>query len=555
MNEVEVSSRLDPIGHAGGFPVVNGSPLSDTLIVGSQPINEVAAQLSRWVDRARGASSQGLFDRGFYTPPDNPFDEMTAALTSVENDDIVGGVAEVTEAFAFQGVKWEGHDPDEADIFNQISRDIDLDAVIRAMWQQLYAVSQFVVATRWGWKEYTVRGKTENGQKRKKRYYLYVPVAVHVIDSRKVIPVGHTALGPQGLAWNGTNQERDHWYAVKRREAYDPVMEQFFIGHYTPPKEEEGELNALGVDTKNLLVMNPDLVWRHTLTKPDYERFAPVRLKSVFRHLDLKQQLMNSDRAMLIGAANYILLIRKGSETYPAKSEELQNLKENYNFIAKLPVIISDHRMEVDIIAPKTDFVLQSERYNMLDQRILTRLLGTLSIGNSGQRNETNVTLSRAVARNMENRRHMLKRSLEKEFARRIYEHPFNATKFDGGEEPNLTYTPRNVALDIDAAMVQAIVGLRTQRELSRETILEHFGFDQDVEAQRREIEEERYDHIFKTHTPFDSPEGDPNMTGRQGGRPVGGGSSSGDATTPRTQTEGGNPSTTASEEGTEDDE
>ena len=55
-----------------------------------------------------------------------------------------------------------------------------------------------------------------------------------------------------------------------------------------------------------------------SLTKPDYERFAEIRLKSLFAILDLKRQLMAADRASLIGAANYILLIRKGEKDAPA---------------------------------------------------------------------------------------------------------------------------------------------------------------------------------------------------------------------------------------------
>jgi hypothetical protein len=538
-NEVSATSTISPNGRVEEWPAINATALSDSLVLNDPAMREIAGQLSRWVDRARSASSQGMFDRGKYTPPDNPYDEMEAALTAVQEDDIVGGVAEVTEGFAFQGVKWEGGDPDEVDVYNQLSRDLDLDSVIRRMWQQLYGISQFVVATRWGIRDYHVRGKTEDGNKRRKKFTIYAPTSVHILDSRKVVPVGHGPLGGDLLAWCATRGEVSHWHDARAKRVFDPIMEEFFVGQYVPDAQEEAELALLGVDTKNLLVMNPELVWRHTMTKPDYERFAPVRMKGVFKLLDLKQQLINSDRAMLIGAANYILLIRKGSDDMPAKGEELRNLKENYNFIAKLPVIISDHRLEVDIIAPKTDFVLQQERYDLIDTRILMRLLGTLSLGSRGQRNETNVTLSRAVARNMENRRHMLKRFIEREVGRRVYEHPLNARAFDGTEEPNLVYTPRNIALDVDAAMVQAIMALRTQREISRGTILEHFGFDQSVEAQRREMEEDVYDDIFKTAVPFSSPQ----LQGGQGGRPQGGGDSPNNGV-PKDQTTKGNPST-----------
>lgn len=538
-SEIEVSSNVLEVG---GYPVINHTGLSDTFVTSSGDVREIAEKLSRWVDNARAASTRhGMFDRGAYTPPANVYDEMRAARHALEYDDIVGGVAEITEAFAFQGVKFESEEPDEADIFNQIARDLNLDAHLRKMWREEYATSQSVTAMVMGRKSYKVRGKNEDGNQRRKKYDdLVVPVQLSVLDSTKVVPVGTSPLGPQMLAWCSTAGEVDWFRRARSGEVIDPQMLQFFIGTYTPGPVEEAELTKLGVDTKNLLVMNPSLVFRHTLTKPDYERFAPVRLKGVFRQLDLKQQLMAADRAMLVGAANYILLIKKGDKEHPATPEEMSNLKQNYNFIAKLPVIISDHRLEIEIIAPKVDHTLQQDRYDLIDTRLLARLLGTLSLGGRGQRNETNVTLSRAVAKSMENRRHMIKRTIEERIVRPIIQ--ANSEQFKS--EPNLVFVPRNIALDVDAAMVQAIVSLRTQRELSRESVLELFGFDQAIEAQRRELEEKVYDDIFKTHTPFDSPMGDPHQNGAQGGRPQGGGQSSGDTTKPKARTANGNPKT-----------
>lgn len=544
-NVVEASSSLQV---HGGYPVINHSGLPDTLISGDESMREIAGKLSRWIDNARSASTRtNLFDRGAYVPPDNVYDEMLAARKAVVNDDMVAGVHEITESFALQGVKWEGPSPDEADVFNQINQNINLDNVIRSMWKEVYTYSQFVAATIWDYRTFKVRGRTKDGHKRKKEYTVYCPVKVAILDSTKVVPIAHGPLGTPLLAWCSTNQEVENWLRAKRGERVDPLMEQFFVGTYEPDPAEKAELTKLGVDVNNLLVLNPGMVWRHTTTKADYERFAPVRMKSIFKLLDLKQQLINADRAMLIGAANYILVVRKGTDDLPAKEPELKNLKENFKFIAKMPVIISDHRLEVEIVAPKQDFTLQGDRYDLIDQRILMRLLGTLSLGSKGQRNETNVTLSRAVGRNMESRRHMIRRDLEEHLARSVYNHPRNIGVFDEGEEPNLVFVPRNIALEIDAAFIQAMMGLRQQQEISRETILEYFGLDQEAEAQRRVMEEEQYDDIFKTIVPFASPDaqpGTPDQTGRQGGRPAGGGESSRDPKKATNRTSQGNTST-----------
>jgi hypothetical protein len=103
-------------------------------------------------------------------------------------------------------------------------------------------------------------------------------------------------------------------------------------------------------------------------------------------------------------------------------------------------------------------------------------------------------------------------------------------------------YTPRNITLGFDAALMQGIMSLRTQREISRETILEYVGLNQETEAMRLENEEELYDDIFKTAVPFNSPANQPGMTpngtppssqstGAEGGRPVGGGTAPKNAT------------------------
>lgn len=504
--EVEASSELGSVINMSGLATDEitkyGSTGNSPYLAEGASMREVATALSRWVDNARSATGRtGMFDRGAFTPADNPYEEMRAARNAVKYDSLVASVAEVTEAFAFQGVKWEGEDADEADVFNQLSRDMNLDALVRSMWREEYTYGQVVAAKIWGWREYTVRGKTKNGNSRKKKYRIWAPVQIRVLDSAKVVPVGTGPLGGERLAWQATAGEIGYYQTAYTGEVIDPLMLAFFQGTYNPGFEEATELAALGVDTSRLLAMSPEFVFRHTLTKPDYERFADVRLKSCFSLLDLKRQLMQSDRANLIGAANYILLIRKGDKDSPAQQEEIQNLKENYNFIAKLPVIISDHRLSIDIIAPKTDHTLDGSKYDTLDSRLLSRLLGTLSLGGKGQRNETQETISTAVARVMENRRHMLKRTLELEIARAIVEHPRNAGVFE--TEPNLVYSPRNIALSLDQAYVNALLALRTQREISRETILEFFGLDEATEAQRMEMEAEFFDDIFKTEIPY----------------------------------------------------
>jgi hypothetical protein len=586
--EIEVTSGLSE-----QYEIRNFSDVNTEVLQQDPQFRTLAKELARWADNLRSSQQRGsMFDRGAFTPPNNPYDEMRSARVALEVDDIVSGVGDITESFAFQGMKWESTEGDEADVFNQWAGEINMDGVLRRMWREEYTLSQVIVAMTWGWKEYTVRGRvvSENaeeehneerlaqatdqqlgvptlpdkpkrpkGRKRRKKYRLYVPTSMSVLDATKVVPVGHSPVGPEKLAWCASKAEMGYWKDVQEGRIVDLTMESFYLGQYIPPQEEADRLRRLGVPTDRLLLLNPENVFRHTLTKGDYEAWPQLRMKSIFGLLDLKRQLVNADRASLIGAANYILLVKKGTDDRPATQSEVDNLKENYNFIAKMPVIISDHRLEIEIIAPKIDLTLQQDKYDVLDTRILMRLLGTLSLGSRGQRNETQGTLSHAVARMMENRRHMMKRAIEQHVAKAITEHPFNKTgdKKTIEEEPNLVFLPRHVTLGFDAALLQAMLSLRTQREISRETILEQFGLDQATEAMRMEHEEELYDDIFKTQIPFAAAginqpgqpgqqpgkgdTGDPTANGRQGGRPLGGGQPSKDATKARPKTGNGN--------------
>lgn len=560
--EVEVASDLSlhdgrPLG------VMNTTMVSTGEIAGDPQVQKLAREISRWVDDTRTPSRGGMFDRHTYTPPNNPYDQMRSARHAVLEDDIVGGIADVTESIAFSGgLKWEAEDADDADVFNQIAADLNLDNTIRTMWREAFTLDQFVAVKLWGYSDYTVRGTTTKGNQRKKRYRVWCPQRITILNSEHVVPIGVGPLRDDALAWNANPSEIFNFEAADRGDVIDPLMTEFFTGLYTPGDAEKVELSSWGVYGERLLAMNPAWVFRHCHNRPDYAKFPDLRMRSVFPLLDLKRQLMASDRAALIGAANYILLIRKGSDAAPATQTEVDHLKQNYNFLAKLPVIISDHRLEIDVIAPRLDFVLKQDAYDVLDNKILMRVLAAFLPPK--MRTFDPPSFNDLIATSLQNRRHMIKRTLERELAKAIVEHPKNVGLFSG--KPSLVFTPRTVSIGIDDAVMSALLALRTQREISRDTILEHLGLDEATEAQRLEYEAEFYDDIFKTQIPFASPaaggapqdaqpaDGDqtpngtpqaPAVSGGRGGRPRGGGSSTqSPASTAKPKTRNGNPST-----------
>lgn len=506
--EVEVSSDLT---YDGGKPIqiINaGTEIATGDIAKDPEVQRLAGQLSQWVQNARagaistmpgpGGGGGGMLDRNGWSWHENPYQNMRAIRDAIVYDDIMGGVAEATEALAFEGgLKWEAANPDDADIFNQMAADWNLDNVIRMMWRDCFRYDQAVVAKVWGYQSFTVRGRTAKGNARKKTYTdVWAPTRLVTLNSLQVVPIYTGPLRTDALAWQSSEVELNAYRSAVTDDApMDPLMTQFFSGTYQPGASEAARLGAWGVQNDRLLAMNPDWVFRHTTTRADYEPFAELRMRSVLPLLDLKRQLIASDRAALVGAANYILLIRKGNDNKPATRNEMEALRENYNFLAKIPVIISDHRLEIDIIAPSQDFVLQADKYDTLDNRILHRAMSSF-VGRQTAASSSS-TFEAVLAKNIQNRRHMIKRTLEREIARAIVDHPRNAGKFSS--RPSLVFTPRTVNVASDQSYMSTLFSMRQSREVSRDTILEYMGLDEATEAQRLLVEEELYDPIFKT--------------------------------------------------------
>lgn len=439
---------------------------------------------------------QALFERNEYRTPRDIFSEFRLANKLVMSDDIVSGICELTENLAIQRHKWETVDLDEEDIWRQISIDLELDQRLKEMWREAFTYSQFYVAMFWGKKTYKVQGKNpKTNVSRRKSYTLNVPISMSLLDPTRVIPVGNLMFNQERLAWIALKGEIETF-----NKQTDKILNSMFEGKYTCSQEEKGRFESMGIDTEMLMLLKKDAVWRFTLPRPAYKRWADVRLKSIFPLADLKSNLRMMDRAHLVGGTNFILVVKKGSDKIPARQQELDNLQRNVRTLARVPVLVGDHRLSVEIVTPQQDNTLLDKKWDTLDSRIGSRLLMSLAIGGDQGRRDDSLTIGRAVARGIEGRRHLLSRALEKNIV-----DPVMAKNPELKERPQHVFTPKHVALDWDANFVNLLIQLRDRGDLSRETVLEEADFNQDVEFRNREYEDEVYDKIFlkPTLVPF----------------------------------------------------
>lgn len=538
--EVETTTQQINVVYSDGTEQIEGL---------EEHIRQVAYQVQQWANSTRDSAVKSMLDRSPWEDTDNPLRQIEQARRVLEKNDIVATFEELTEALSFQGTKWESAEADLADVWNQMSAERNDDALVRKLYRETFATSQVIVACWWDRGSFPVRGKTEKGNARKKVYDLWYPRLVTVLDSRRVVPVGMLAFGQEMLAWIATAEEMEGFLKTTEDARSDEIVRRFYVDRYLPTEHERIELASLGIPTDRLILLNPELVRRHTLTRSDYERYAPVRLRPIFQLDALRQQLMEADRVALVGAANYILLVKKGDKDNPATTEEVQNVKAGFRTLAKVPVIFSDHRLSIEIITPKQDYTLNAEKYDLIDSRIIARLVNTVAQPRGASSSSSSqVSIGKTVVAALEDRRHMLRRFLETILSREVFRHPANqaALASIATTAPSFVYTPARISIDDEASIAQQIISLRTMREISRETLLERFGMDQEAEALRMAIEKEVYDDTFQSVVPFSSPgqggdagdgedpnsgEGDAPVkqgaAGVQGGRPKGGGKTS----------------------------
>ena len=492
-----------------GTIVLNETNVSTDAVWSSfQDQHPELAALTRWGQSVTGGARRGgLFERDRFVTPDRIFDQMRTAFDAASSDDVISGILETTESLAFSHARVDCEDRDEEDMWNQVVEDLYLEERMREIWRELFIVSQCYVGVLWGKKSFRVRGKTGDGHKKRKEFKdMRVPTQMTVLDPLKVVPVGNFLFGQERLAYVAEKSEApsiDDVLAGKNTS--DLAVNQLIEGRYNADRTERQRISDYsGADSTNLFLLNPLRVFRITATRPDYMRFAEVRMKSVFEILDLKHQLREMDRAHLIGGTNFIVLVKKGSDQIPAKQSEVNALASQVRGAARVPVIIGDHRIEVEIITPKTDNTLKPDRYNGLDARITARLYQMFMTGNfaAGAKGDDSLKLARVVAKGMESRRQNIGRRLEQQ----IFNVAFEINQDKLAEKPKLNYIPRTISFEFDNNMTTFMLDLRDRGDIARETLLEHVDLNQDQEARKREREEEDgLDKIFKpTIVPYD---------------------------------------------------
>lgn len=514
---------------------INESGLpDDEVIQGVRRSRQVGQELANLVEQWQQSLTQrersgtaDMFGRKQWNGAGHIFATFGKLAHAVKHDDILSTLADVTEALSYKKCRFEMTNEDQQDIWDQWAREVDLDSRLRELHREMYKFSQVNVGLWWETRTYTVRSSPVGearrmlsdeparggNRRRRKTITMRVPTAMTVFDPTKVLPVGTLMFGREQFAYCASRAEHEAFLDVEAGQSIDPTVARLLQGRWRPSVAEVHLCQELGVDPDRLWLFRPGALFRHCATRASYERFAEPRLEPALELIAMKQALRGSDYSSLQANANFIIVITKGTDTLPAKPAEIENLKEQSRVVARMPVLVGDHRLHVEIVSPPLENTMMETRWQVLDSRLVFKALRSFApIVVTSSANGTGVSeMSRVVSEGLENSRHQLVRALE----RHIFT-PVMDGSDDLDEFPTLAFLPKHITLDFKADIMNAILKLRDRGDISRETTLDELDFDQDVEVRRRARERKDYDPIFQSGTPYGSPSMNPYGTDPQ---------------------------------------
>jgi hypothetical protein len=135
-----------------------------------------------------------------------------------------------------------------------------------------------------------------------------------------------------------------------------------------------GTTRTCSAPGKTLYTLNPRMVHRTTMPKGASPYPRPP-LTANFALLEAKRLLNIMDYALLQGGTNYIVVAKQGSDKLPAQQPEIDNLTDQVRTASRTGVLVGDHRLDIEIITPKLDELLNPEKRKLIGRKLAMALL------------------------------------------------------------------------------------------------------------------------------------------------------------------------------------
>lgn len=476
-------------------------------------VNMGASHLS-----AYPSNTGSILARGKYKAPSSVFEEICLARDMAERDDDVAASIGAMLAIAFSEGFQNIH-PDEVTIslFDEVAKNADLEIVLKELYRELLIAGSFTTVTLFTRETFQFQPASAD----RLRTRQVVAPLVGVLPAEQIRVLDNDMFRNSRLAYKPVTARQEQWLkelfdpgttparkAEMRRE--DPVLAAMLVEEIPASGFDDMWIPYMGSDPatgSTLYRLNPRMVGRTSFPKGAWKYPRPPLTRD-FTLLEAKRLLNLMDWALLQGGANFLVVAKKGSDQRPALPAEIENLHGVIRRASRSGVIIGDHRLDIEIITPKLDELLNTGKRKLLARKIVGALLRipdyqeSDSAGSQGVLADVEV-MSRVIAGD----RHDIKRHVEKH----IYDEAAkrNTASFNQGAAK--LWFPK-IILQGSQYFTDLILKLRDRGDIPRKYAVEAGGFDYQAAVQQRKREKSNGDDRVMTpaQVPFSSPNAGP---------------------------------------------
>jgi hypothetical protein len=527
----EATETLPP----GRGTIVNETNLPDELV--QEAVGTYIEEHASMLGVSAGNTFQtyanrtgSLLARSNYRAPTSTIGEIVLARDLAERDDDIAAAIGAMLAVAFgEGMQHTHKDEVVLALFDEVAKHANLDSTFKELYREWLIAGSLTTVHLFTRENFQFQPE---GADRNRTRALVAPL-IGVLPAEQLRITGNDLFGTGELAYKPALGAQERWLeeffatdttaarkAEMRRE--DPVLAALLV-EQLPQKDSdpsafsvEDEDPAIG---NKLYRLNPRMVLRSTMPKGAW-RYPRPPLTADFALVEAKRLLNLMDYALLQGGSNFLVVAKKGTDQRPAMPQEVDNLRDVVRRAARSGVLVGDHRLNIEIITPDLQALLNTEKRTLVGRKLANRLLRVPEDYDQAEATKLRVELIQRVitADRLDIRRHVEK----------VYEEVVS-------RNPGLTDAARiwfpKIMLAGGQWFTDYVLKMRDRGDISRHSAVAAGGFDYEAEVQARKREKPDDRIMAPAAVPFSSPNAGPQDN--QPGRPPGASSNNGRGNAP----------------------
>lgn len=519
---------------SGRGMIVNETDLPDGIVETFIEEQATVLGLSPGNTYATYIAQGSLLTRPKFRVPTSTMEEIILARDLAERDDDVAATIGAMVALAFgEGMQNAHEDEVTVAMFDKIARKAKLLGRLKEAYREYLIAAQCTIAT------IMVRESisfTPMGADRQRTRSVLSP-RIAIYPSEQIYVLGNDLFGMAQLAYRPFSGRQEMWLieffssqtspgrkAEMRRE--DPILTTLLTEMLPYDNSKDSGAQWVYGDPLDpvmghyVWLMNPALVQRVCMPKGQWAHPRPLLARN-FPLLEAKRLLSIMDYSLLEAGANFLVVAKKGTDQRPALPEEIANLRDTLKRASRSGVMIGDHRLDIEIITPKLDELLNPAKRKLLGRKLAMAILRLPDFqsadSGSGQSVLTDTEIvSRVVTSD--------RKDLSDLFEDHVYQMVADANG-DSLTGPATLWFPKIILQGLQF-FTQLVLGLRDRGDIPRKYAVEAAGFNYTAAVQQRKLEKSSGDD--KVLTPPPVPFSAQGGAGGGGGRPEGSGPDNG---------------------------